>query len=69
MTENRRFILARRPVGMPKPTDFRIETGAVPFLEEGGLVMDQACDSRNPLMHRLKMGDSFQKVPVIGICS
>ena len=35
MTENRRFILAARPVGEPRASDFELRTEPMPELAEG----------------------------------
>jgi NADPH-dependent curcumin reductase CurA len=39
MTEHRRFVLAAYPTGMPKETDFRLETGPLPRPGPGELVV------------------------------
>lgn len=36
---NQRWTLARYPVGMPKPSDFRFETASVPELAEGEVLL------------------------------
>ena len=39
MTENRRFLLVRRPNGDPRPDDFRFVREAIPSAPLGGVVV------------------------------
>ncbi len=45
---NRRFVLARRPVGSPRPEDFALLSGPVPAAPPGGLVVRNHFASLDP---------------------
>lgn len=53
---NRRIVLAKRPVGVPKITDFRLEESAVPEAREGQFVVRAEFLSVDPYM-RGRMND------------
>jgi NADPH-dependent curcumin reductase CurA len=64
MTENRRFILARRPDGMPVADDFRLETQPVPELADGQFLIRNHYASLDPAM-RGWMDDAPSYMPPI----
>ena len=67
MTENRRIVLASRPQGVPKPSDFRLETGAVPEPGEGQVLMQTLFLSLDPYMRgRMSDGPSYAKPVEVG---
>lgn len=47
---NRRFVLAARPRGEPVPSDFRLETVAIPEVGEGELLLQTLWLSLDPYM-------------------
>ncbi len=49
-TRNRRVVLAARPRGEPKETDFRLETAAVPSVAEGQVLLRTLYLSLDPYM-------------------
>lgn len=57
MTEMRRIVLAARPEGAPKPSDFRLETGPVPEPGEGEFLARTIWLSLDPYM-RGRMDDA-----------
>lgn len=50
MTINRRFLLVRRPDGMPTPDDFRLDPQPLPSLEEGQFLIRNHYASLDPAM-------------------
>jgi hypothetical protein len=54
---SRRVVLARRPHGEPKPSDFRVENYVVPTPGEGGVLLRTIWLSLDPYM-RARMGES-----------
>ena len=68
MTElqNRQLKLASRPVGMPKPEDFTIETAPVRAPGEGEVVVKSIYASLDPAM-RGWMSDARSYLPPVGI--
>ena len=67
MTETaRRILLAARPVGEPKPSDFRLETFAVPEPKPGQVLLRTKWLSLDPYM-RGRMNDAKSYVPPVQI--
>lgn len=50
MPQNRRFLLARRPTGVPQSTDFALVDDMVPALEEGQVLLRNHYASLDPAM-------------------
>ena len=50
MTENRRFILAARPQGGPRASDFELRSEPVPELAEGQFLIRNHYASLDPAM-------------------
>jgi len=48
VTENRRFLLVRRPHGEPQPDDFRLASAPIPQVPAGGLVVRNHYASLDP---------------------
>ena len=69
MSQGKRVVLASRPVGEPKPTDFRIEEYAVPTPGAGEVLLRTIWLSLDPYMRgRMSDGPSYaQPVPVGGV--
>ncbi len=60
MTQNRRFVLARRPQGVPVADDFRLETVALPEPAEGQVVVANRFISVDPGMRsRLSAAETY----------
>ena len=66
MTEMKRIVLAARPQGAPKPSDFRLETGAVPRPSEGEFLVRVIWQSLDPYM-RGRMDDAKSYAKSVGI--
>jgi NADPH-dependent curcumin reductase CurA len=64
MTENRRFLLVRRPQGEPVPDDFKLVTEPLPELAEGQFLIRNHYASLDPAM-RGWMDDSESYMPPI----
>lgn len=65
--QNRRIVLAARPEGAPKPTDFRLETQDVPALQEGELLLRTLFLSLDPYMRgRMSAAKSYATALEIG---
>ena len=59
-TENHRIVLASRPKGKPGVDNFRIETGAIPSLGDGELLLKTRYLSLDPYMRgRMNAGESY----------
>jgi NADPH-dependent curcumin reductase CurA len=59
-TTNRRIVLAARPEGEPKPSDFRLETGPVPEPGEGQVLLKTLWLSLDPYMRgRMSTAKSY----------
>ncbi|WP_315770934.1 MULTISPECIES: NADP-dependent oxidoreductase [unclassified Bradyrhizobium] len=69
MSQAKRIVLAARPVGEPKPTDFRLEEHAVPTPGAGEVLLRTIWLSLDPYMRgRMSDGPSYaQPVPVGGV--
>ncbi len=64
---NRRIVLAARPTGRPKTSDFRLETAAVPEPADGELLLQVLYLSLDPYMRgRMNAGRSYAKPVDIG---
>lgn len=57
MTDNRRIVLASRPVGAPTQDDFRLEATAVPSIQDGEVLLRSIYLSLDPYM-RGRMNDA-----------
>jgi NADPH-dependent curcumin reductase CurA len=64
-----RIVLAARPQGEPKPTDFRLEDVAIPTPGEGQVLLQVIWLSLDPYMRgRMSEGPSYaQPVPIDGV--
>jgi NADPH-dependent curcumin reductase CurA len=69
MSEAKRVVLASRPVGEPKPSDFRIEDHALPTPGEGQVLLRTIWLSLDPYMRgRMNDGPSYvAPVPIGGV--
>src|SRR5712675_2497791 len=65
----KRVVLASRPVGEPKPTDFRVEPYAVPTPGDGHVLLRTIWLSLDPYMRgRMSEGPSYSApVPIDGV--
>ncbi len=67
MTRSTRIVLASRPVGEPKPTDFRLEQATLPEPGDGELVLETLYLSLDPYMRgRMSAAKSYAKPVEIG---
>lgn len=67
MTRSTRIVLANRPVGEPKPTDFRLEQATLPEPGDGELVLETLYLSLDPYMRgRMSAAKSYAKPVEIG---
>ena len=67
MPTNTRIVLASRPHGRPKPTDFRLETVNVPALRDGEVLLETLFLSLDPYMRgRMSDAKSYAKPVEIG---
>src|SRR5256885_5922134 len=69
MSQGKRVVLASRPVGEPKPSDFRIEEYAVPSPGAGEVLLRTIWLSLDPYMRgRMSDGPSYAApVPIGGV--
>ena len=69
MSQAKRIVLAARPVGEPKPSDFRLEEHAIPTPGAGEVLLHTIWLSLDPYMRgRMSDGPSYaQPVPVGGV--
>jgi hypothetical protein len=69
MAQGKRVVLATRPVGEPKPSDFRIEEYAVPTPGAGEVLLRTVWLSLDPYMRgRMSEGPSYAApVPIGGV--
>src|SRR3954468_11665213 len=67
MSQGKRVVLASRPVGEPKPTDFRIEDYAVPAPAAGEVLLRTIWLSLDPYMRgRMSEGPSYAAPGPVG---
>src|SRR6201994_1078206 len=69
MAQAKRIVLASRPVGEPKPSDFRLEESAIPTPGEGQILLRTIWLSLDPYMRgRMSDGPSYAApVPIGGV--
>src|SRR6476619_1700133 len=69
MSQGKRIVLASRPIGEPKPTDFRLEECPVPTPGAGEVLLRTVWLSLDPYMRgRMSDGPSYaQPVPIGGV--
>src|ERR1700758_843971 len=69
MAQAKRIVLASRPVGEPRPSDFRIEETAIPTPGEGQVLLRTIWLSLDPYMRgRMSDGPSYATpVPIGGV--
>src|SRR4051794_26323204 len=69
MSQGKRIVLAARPAGEPKPSDFRLEDHAVPTPDAGEVLLRTIWLSLDPYMRgRMSDGPSYATpVPVGGV--
>src|SRR6201995_3651912 len=69
MAQAKRIVLASRPVGEPKPSDFRTEETAIPTPGEGQVLLRTIWLSLDPYMRgRMSDGPSYATpVPIGGV--
>lgn len=69
MSQGKRIVLAARPVGEPKPSDFRVEEFAVPTPAAGEVLLRTIWLSLDPYMRgRMSDGPSYATpVPIGGV--
>lgn len=66
-TRSTRIVLASRPVGEPKPSDFRLEQGTLPAPAQGELLLQTLYLSLDPYMRgRMSAAKSYAKPVEIG---
>lgn len=64
---NRRVVLAQRPQGAPKPTDFRLEEAPIPTPGEGQVLLQTLYLSLDPYMRgRMSEGPSYASATGLG---
>lgn len=63
-TENRRIVLASRPVGVPKPSDFRLERAPIPAPADGECLVRSHYLSVDPYMRGRISGRKSYAEPV-----
>src|SRR3954462_13086455 len=64
---NRHFVLAARPVGMPKESDFRLETAPTPAPKDGEILIRAHYVSVDPLQRpRMNASAGIGKTVDIG---
>jgi len=66
MTAHRRWVLAKRPEGVPRADDFRLEHGALPELQDGQALIRVEHISVDPGMRSRLSGDSYAPALAIG---
>ncbi len=66
MTQNRRFLLVRRPNGMPVPEDFRFVSESIPDLPPGAILVRNRFASLDPAQ-RGWMDDAPSYMPPIAL--
>jgi hypothetical protein len=66
MTAYRRWVLAKRPQGMPQADDFKLEQGELPELQEGQALIKVEHISVDPGMRSRLSGDSYAPALPLG---
>ncbi|MBA4502519.1 NADP-dependent oxidoreductase [Marinobacterium marinum] len=67
LSENRQWTLASRPAGAPGKENFRLQTGALPEIEEGQLLLRTVYLSLDPYMRgRMSDAESYAEPVAIG---
>ncbi len=67
MTTNQRIVLAQRPSGAPKPSDFRLETAPLPEPGDGEFLVEVIWMSLDPYMRgRMDDAKSYAKPVDVG---
>ena len=66
MTTNKRWVLARRPDGVPSTDDFRLEENALPALQDGQALVRVDHISVDPGMRSRLSGDSYAPALELG---
>lgn len=67
MSIHSRWILASRPVGMPKESDFRLESAPIPAIGDGQILIETLYLSVDPYMRgRVKAGPSYARPVDVG---
>ncbi len=66
MTTHKRWVLAKRPEGVPSPDDFRLEESALPELQDGQALIRVGHISVDPGMRSRLSGDSYAPALAIG---
>ena len=67
MDAYRQIVLASRPIGIPTPADFRLETGALPVPSDGQLLLRTKYLSLDPYMRgRMNDGRSYAVTVELG---
>ncbi len=67
MTKNRQIVLAARPEGLPKPSDFRLIESETPTPREGQFLVRTAYLSVDPYMRgRISEAKSYAEPVAIG---
>jgi hypothetical protein len=66
MTTNRRWVLAKRPQGVPQADDFKLEQANLPELQDGQALIRVEHISVDPGMRSRLSGDSYAAALAIG---
>jgi NADPH-dependent curcumin reductase CurA len=64
MMKNRRWVLARRPIGLVRPEDFRLETAEIPALDDGEFLVRTHYLSLAPVMAQYVLDGGTIEAPV-----
>ncbi len=65
MTANRRWVLAKRPAGVPQADDFKLEQQSLPDIQDGQALIRVEHISVDPGMRSRLSGDSY--APALGL--
>jgi NADPH-dependent curcumin reductase CurA len=66
MTTNRRWVLAKRPAGVPQADDFKLEQTTLPDIQDGQALIRVEHISVDPGMRSRLSGDSYAPAMAIG---
>jgi NADPH-dependent curcumin reductase CurA len=66
MTTNRRWVLAKRPQGLPQADDFKLEQQTLPDIQDGQALIRVEHISVDPGMRSRLSGDSYAPAMAIG---